>query len=65
MVKNPPANAGDAGDVGSTPGLGRTPGVGTGNPLQYTRLENSIGRGAWRATVWGVMHSITIRKCLL
>ena len=48
--------------MGSTPGLGRTPGVGKGNPLQYTWLENSIGRGAWRATVWGVMHSITIRK---
>ena len=48
--------------MGSIPGLGRTPGVGIGNPLQYTRLENSIGRGTWRATVLGVMHSITIRK---
>ena len=61
-VKNPPANAGDAGDVDSIPGLERTPGVENGNSLQYTWLENSIGRGAWRATVWGVMHSITISK---
>ena len=52
VVKNPPANARDAGDVGSIPGL-RTPGVGNGKPLQYTWLENFLGRGAWRATVWG------------
>ena len=62
MVKNLPANTGDARDTGSIPGLERTPGVENGNSLQYTWLENSIGRGAWRATVWGVMHSITISK---
>ena len=39
MVKNPPADAGDAGDAGSVPGLGRAPGAGNGNPLQYSRLE--------------------------
>ena len=47
MVKNPPANAGDAGDVGSIPGLGRSSGEGNGNPLQYSCLENSMDRGAW------------------
>ena len=47
MVKNPPANVGHARDMGSIPGLGRTPGVGNGNPLQHFCLENSMGRGAW------------------
>ena len=47
MGKNPPANVGDARDMGSIPGLGRTPGVGNGNPLQYSCLENTIDRGAW------------------
>ena len=46
MVKNPPANEGDARDVGLIPGLGRSPGVGNGNPLQYSCLENSIDRTA-------------------
>ena len=50
MVKNPPVNAGD---VGLTPGLGRSPGVGNGNPLQFSCLGNSMDRGAWRATVHG------------
>ena len=59
MVKNPPANAGDARDVGSTPGSGRSPGVGNGNPLQYSCLENSVDRGAWQAAVHGVMKSQT------
>ena len=45
MFKNLPANAGDTGDVGLIPGLGRAPGVGNGNPLQYSCLENSIDRG--------------------
>ena len=45
MVKNPPASAGDARDVGSIPGLERCPGVGNGNLLQYW-LENSMDRGA-------------------
>ena len=51
VLKNPPANAGDAGDVGLILGLGRFPGGGNGNPLQYLCLENTMGRGAWRATV--------------
>ena len=48
VVKNPPANAGDIRDVGSIPGLGRFPGEGHGNPLQYSCLENPVDRGAWR-----------------
>ena len=59
MVKNPPANAGDTGDAGSIPGLGRSPGVGNGNPLQYSCLEDPMDRGAWRATVHGVAKSQT------
>ena len=47
LVKNLPSNVGDAGDVGLIPGLGRFPGVGNGNPLQYSCLENSMDRGAW------------------
>ena len=54
VVKNPPANAGDAGDTGSIPELGRYPGVGNDNPLQYSRLENPMDRGAWQSTVHGV-----------
>ena len=46
MVKNPPANAGDAGDTGSVPGSGRSPGVGNGNLFQYSCLENFMDRGA-------------------
>ena len=45
-VKNSPANAGDARDVGSIPGLGRSPGEENGNPLWYSCLENSVDRGA-------------------
>ena len=51
MVKNPPANAGDAGDMGSIPGSGRSPGEGNDNPLQYSCLENPMDRGAWRTIV--------------
>ena len=47
VVKNPPANAGDAGDMGLIPGSGRSLGGGNGNPLQYSGLENSTNRGAW------------------
>ena len=54
VVKNPPANAGDIRDVGSICGLGRSPGGGLGNPLQYSCLENPMDRGAWQATVHGV-----------
>ena len=51
VVKNPPASAGDAGDLGSIPGSGRSPGEGNGNPLQYSCLENPMDRRAWWATV--------------
>ena len=51
VVKNIPANTGD---MGSTPGSGRSLGEGNGNPLQYSGLENSMDRGAWWATVHGV-----------
>ena len=46
VVKNPPPNAGDTGDAGSIPRLGRFPGEGNSNPLQYSCLANSIDRGA-------------------
>ena len=59
VVKNPPANAGDAGDMGSVPGLERSPGRGNGTPLQYSGLGNPMERGAWRATVHGVAKSRT------
>ena len=55
--KNLPANAGDARDEGSVPGPGRSPGVGNGNPLQYSCLENSMYSGAWWATVSGFAKS--------
>ena len=54
VVKNPPANAGD---VGLTPGLGRSPGVGNGNPIQYSGLGNPMDRGAWRATEHAHTHA--------
>ena len=54
VVKNPPANAGDIRDVGSIPGLERSPGGQHGNPLQDYCLENPMDRGDWRATVHGV-----------
>ena len=49
MVKNLPANVGDARDVGSIPGSGISPGEGNGNPFQYLCLENSIDRRIWQA----------------
>ena len=58
-MKNLPAKAGDAGDSGSVPGLGRFPGVGSGKPLEVCCLEESMGRGAWRATVHGAAKSQT------
>ena len=54
VVKNPPANVGNIGVAGSIPGLGRSPGGGHSNPLQYSCLENPMDRGAWRAAVHGV-----------
>ena len=59
MVENLPANTGDARDAGSIPGSGRSPGVGNGNPLQYSCVENSMDRGAWQPTVHGVAKSWT------
>ena len=53
-VKNLPANEEDTGDSGSSPGLGRSPGGGNSNPLQYFCLENFMDRGAWQATLKGV-----------
>ena len=57
VVKNLPANAGDIRDVVSTPGSGRYPGGGNGNPLQYSRLENPMDRGTWQAAVHRVTRS--------
>ena len=57
MVKNLPADMVDTGDSGSVPELGRSPGVGNGNPLQYSGLGKSMDRGARQATVHGVAKS--------
>ena len=59
VVKNPPANAGDSRDSGPMLGSRRSPGVGNGDSLQYSCLENSMDKGAWRATVHGVAKSQT------
>ena len=59
MVKNMSADAGDAGNVGSIPGSGRSLRVGYGNPLQHSCLENLIFRGVWQAVVHGVPKSET------
>ena len=53
VLQNLPASTGDVGDSGSIRELGRSPGGGNGNPLQYSCLENPMDRGAWRATVHG------------
>ena len=57
MVKISPANAGDIKDMGSIPGLGKFYRVENGNPLQYSCLENLMGREAWQAIVYRVMQS--------
>ena len=54
MVRNLPASAGDARDVGSIPGSGRSPGEGNCTPLQYSCLGNPRDRGAWWATAYGI-----------
>ena len=59
VVKNLSDDAGDTRDVGSIPGLGKSPGVGNGSSLQYSYLENSMGRGDWWATVHGTAKSQT------
>ena len=59
MIKKLPANAGNVRDVGLISRSGRSPGGGQGNPLQYSYLENPLGRGAWKATVHSVAKSQT------
>ena len=59
LVKDPPANVGDARDMNSVPGLGRSSGDRNGNTLQYSCLENSMDRGAWQAIAHGVTKSWT------
>ena len=54
-MKNPPANAGDIRAGGSIPALGKSPGEGNGNLIQYSCLENPMDRGAW----WAIVHTVT------
>ena len=61
VVKNLPASVGGARDMGSIPGSGRSPGVGNGNLLQYSCLENSIDRGAWQVQSMGFKESNTTK----
>ena len=61
VIKNPPAKTRDARDMGLIPGSQRSPGVGNGNPLQYSCLENSMDRGAW----WSIVHWVSKSKTLL
>ena len=61
-VKNTLASAGGARDAGLIPGSGKSPGIGNGNLLQYSCLENSMDRGDWRATVHGLAKSQTRRS---
>ena len=63
-IKNPPPSAGDIRDASSSPGSGRSPEVGNGNPLQYSCLENPMDRGACWATVHGVTKSQTRLRLL-
>ena len=63
VVKNP-TNAEDTGDMGSIPGLGRSPGGGHGNPFQYSCLENSMDRGTWQTIVHIITKSWTRLKQL-
>ena len=57
MVKNLPANAGDERDLGLIPGLGKSPGEGNGNPLQYSCVENPMHSGTW----WATVHEVAKR----
>ena len=59
VIKNPPGDAGDIKGVGLTPGVGKSPGGGHGNSLQYSCLEKPMDSGAWRATVLGGAESDT------
>ena len=58
VAKKLPANVGDARDTGSIPGPGISLGVGNGNSLQYSCLENSMDRGAW----WAIVHGVTMSE---
>ena len=62
VIKNLPGNAEGKGDTGSIPGLGRSPGGGNGNPLQYSCLDNPTDREAWWATVHGVAKNQTQQR---
>ena len=65
MIKNLPANSGDIRDIGSVPGLGRSPGVGNGNPLQFACLESFMDKGAPWATAHGVTDkNFSLPSCL-
>ena len=59
MGKQSTCSAGNAGDMGSIPGLGKSPGGWLGNPLKYSCLENPMDRGAWHATVYRITKSQT------
>ena len=69
MVKNPPTNAGNVRKSGSIPGLEKYPGVGNGNPLHYSCLENPMDRGAWQPTVhrctksWTLLKQLSMHAC--
>ena len=66
MIKNVPTNAGDAGDTGTIPGLGRSLEEGNDNPLQYSCLGNPMDSGAWWATVHGITKSqaqLSAKQC--
>ena len=65
MVKNLPSNAEAVEDLGSVSGLGRSPGEGNSNPLQYSCQDNPIDRGAWRATIHRVAKSLTLLASLM
>ena len=58
-IKESACNAGETGDAGLIPGLGRSPEGGNDNPIQYSCLENSMDRGAWQATVHGIAKNMT------
>ena len=64
MVKESTCSARDAGDMGSVPRSGKSPGGGPGNPVQYSSCENTVDRGAWRAAIHAVIKSQTQLKRL-
>ena len=62
VIKNSPAYVGDARDMGSVPGVVRSPGVGNGSPLQCSCLQNPMDRGAWSTTVHGVTKELDMTE---